>query len=176
MCSGRRYGSTDVRHDLFRSGHDLDLRSNFQNGLLRSNYSSYSSQEEKYDAGKMNAVSLLSQKLLQKTLVRKKRIFLEFLLSGGPTADLTVNLRTCWRKSVKKAIECTFTGRWSSSGSWGMCRFVEKNVENGKIWPLDLWWPDLWPDLKIDRSLSVIILTLFRLPLTARRYVAQEPS
>ena len=25
MCSGRRYGSTDMPHDLFRSVHDLDL-------------------------------------------------------------------------------------------------------------------------------------------------------
>ena len=25
MCSGRRYGSPDMPHDLFRSVHDLDL-------------------------------------------------------------------------------------------------------------------------------------------------------
>ena len=25
MCSIRRYGSTEMPHDLFRSGHDLDL-------------------------------------------------------------------------------------------------------------------------------------------------------
>ena len=38
MCSGQSYGSTDVQHDLFRSCHDLDLRSNIQNDLLMSNY------------------------------------------------------------------------------------------------------------------------------------------
>ena len=35
MCSGRRWKSTDIQHDLFGSGHDLDLRWNFH--LLRSN-------------------------------------------------------------------------------------------------------------------------------------------
>ena len=29
VCSDWLYGSTDMHHDLFRSGHDLDLRSNF---------------------------------------------------------------------------------------------------------------------------------------------------
>ena len=43
----------------------------------------YASQKEKYDAGKMNAVSLLSQKLLQKQYSWQKRLFLEFLLSGA---------------------------------------------------------------------------------------------
>ena len=100
MCSGRSYESTDVQHELFRSGHDLDFRSNFQNNLLRSNYSSFNaSQEEKYDAGKMNAVPLPSQKLLQKSLLQK-RLFLEFLLSGDQTVDLRSNLRAHQRKSV----------------------------------------------------------------------------
>ena len=40
MCSGRRYG-TDMQHGLFRSDHDLDLRSKFQHDLSRSNYSSF---------------------------------------------------------------------------------------------------------------------------------------
>ena len=41
------------------------------------------------------------------------------------------------------------------------CADLYKNVENGKIWPLvisGLCWPDLWPDLKIDRSFSIIIV------------------
>ena len=53
----------------------------------------YASQKEKYDAGKMNAVSLLSQKLLQKNIFSKKLLFLKFLLSGGQTVDLRSNLR-----------------------------------------------------------------------------------
>ena len=35
--SGRRYGSTDMPHDLFRSGRDLDLGSNLPNDIVRSN-------------------------------------------------------------------------------------------------------------------------------------------
>ena len=75
-----------MQHDLFGSGHDLDLGSNFQHDPLRLNYISFDAYKQaKYDAGKINVVSLLSQKLLQKNLFRKKRLFLEFLLSGGQT-------------------------------------------------------------------------------------------
>ena len=64
-----------MQYDLFGSGHDLDLRSNFQNDLLRSNFISFdASKEEKHDAGKINVVSLLSQKLLQKNVFRKKTV------------------------------------------------------------------------------------------------------
>ena len=81
-----------MQNDLFESGHDLDLRSNFQHDLLRSNYISFDApRQEKHDANKIN-VSLyhvLSQKLLQKNLLSKIWLFLEFLLSGGQTADLS---------------------------------------------------------------------------------------
>ena len=98
----------------------------FQNDLLRSNYSSFDvSQDQKYNAGKMNATSILSQKLLQQTFIAKTAIF-KFLLSGGQTVDLRSNLSTSWRKRVKRAIECVFRGRCSSSSSRVMCRFVEK--------------------------------------------------
>ena len=59
-------------HDLFRSDHDLDLRSNSQNDLLRSNYSSLNaSKQEKHDADNINVVSLLSQKCIQKNDFRE---------------------------------------------------------------------------------------------------------
>ena len=78
-----------MQHDLFGSGHDLDLRSNFQHDLSRLSYISFdATRQEKHDAGKINVVSLLSQKLLQKNRYRKKRLFLEFLLSGRQTVDL----------------------------------------------------------------------------------------
>ena len=82
MYSGRQYGSIDMKHDLFGSGHDHDLRLNFQRDLSRSNYISFdASRQEKHDAGKINVVPLLSQKLLQKNLFRKKTvIFLVFAL------------------------------------------------------------------------------------------------
>ena len=38
-----------------------------------------------------------------------------------------------------------------------MCRFVEKCWKRQNLTFGDLWLPDFWPDLKFDRSLSVII-------------------
>ena len=105
----------------------------------------------------MNAVSLLSQKLLQKTLISKKLLFSECLPSGGQTVDLRSNLRAQQRKSVKRTIKCAFAGRCSSSGSRVMCRFVEKCWKRQNLTLLDLWWPDLWPDLKNDRTSFVMI-------------------
>ena len=111
MCSGRPYESTDMQYDLSLSGHDLDLRSNFQNDLLMSNYGLFdASQNEKYDSGKMNVVSLLSQKLLEKNLFRKKRLFLEFLLYGAQTIDLRSNLRACGERALKDLSNAYFRG------------------------------------------------------------------
>ena len=85
-----------MQHDLFGSGHDLDLRSNIQHDHLKSNYISCDAfGQVKHDAGKINVLALLSQKLLQKAIFRKIRLFWEFLLSGGQTVDLRPNLRTC---------------------------------------------------------------------------------
>ena len=81
-----------------------------------------------------------------------KWLFLEILLSGGQTIDLRSNMRTCWRKSVKRAIKWAYPGPCSSSGPPVMCRFVEKCLKRQKLTFRDLWWPDLWPDLKNDKS------------------------
>ena len=49
---------------------------NFQNDLLRSNYSSFdASRPEKHDTGNMNVMPLLSQKLLRKTFFAETVIF-----------------------------------------------------------------------------------------------------
>ena len=90
-----------MQRDLFRSGHELDLRSNFQKDPCKINERSFdASHEEEYDVGKMNAVSLLSQKSLQKKNCFAKTAFLEFLLTGGQTVDLRSKLRSYQRKSV----------------------------------------------------------------------------
>ena len=48
-----------MQHDLSGSGHDLDLRSNFQHDFLRSNYISFdAARQEKHDDGKINIVSV----------------------------------------------------------------------------------------------------------------------
>ena len=54
MCSGRRYGSTDMQHDRFRSGYDLDLWSNFQNDPFQCHLIVNVSRQMEYDAGKMD--------------------------------------------------------------------------------------------------------------------------
>ena len=72
-----------MQHDLFGSGHDLDLRSNFQHDLSRSNYISFdASKQEKHGASKINVVSLLSQKLLQNNCFRKNDYFWSFCSLG----------------------------------------------------------------------------------------------
>ena len=114
-------------------------------------------------------MSLLNQILLQKNLYSKQLPFLEFLLSGGQTVDLRSNLRTYWRSTVTRAIKCAFAGRCSSSGSRVMCQFVEKCWKRQNLTLLDLWWPDLWPDLKNDRTSFVMIFgTLSNSPPAAR--------
>ena len=152
MFAGWPHGSTDVQHYLFRTGHDLDLRSNFQNDLLRSNYSSLdASSQDNHNAGKMYVMSLLSLKLLQKkTFFRKNGYFLNFCsLEAKP---LIVD-QIWWYVS-----EITL---WELSNAFlrstlsllvpELCASLSENVEIGQIWPLvtsGLWWPDLWPDLK----------------------------
>ena len=147
-----------MQDDLFRSGHDLDLRSNIQNDLLRSIYSSFdASSREKYDTGKMHAVSLLSLKLLQKNLYNKKLLLLEFFISGGQTVDLKSNLRAYQRKSGKIVINCAFEGRCSSSGSRVMCRFVEKYWKRQNL-SFDLWWPLVGPGSYQDWAQGPILI------------------
>ena len=96
-------------------------------------------------------------KVIVEKLYSQKRLFLEFLLSGAQTIDLRSNMMPCSRKSFKRAIECAFARRCSSSGARVICRFVEKCWKRQNLTFGDLWWPDFSPDLKIDWSLSVII-------------------
>ena len=68
-----------MQHDIFRSGHNLELRSNFQHDLLRFNYSSFdASLQEKHDVGKMIVMSLQRQKLLPDFFFFVKRLFFSF--------------------------------------------------------------------------------------------------
>ena len=82
------------------------------------------------------------------------------LLSGGQAVDLRSKLRTLQRKSVKRAIECVFLRRSSSSGSRVMCRFIENCWKRRNLAFGDLWWPDLWRDLKIYRSSFVLTFAI----------------
>ena len=111
-----------------------------------------------------------------KNIFSKKRLFLEFLLSGGQTVDLWWNLSTRLRKNVKRAIECAFLRRTSSSGFRVMCRFVEKCWKRQNLTFGDFRWPDLWPDLKMIKAVSSWFFTLFQMPLTTCRCMSQKPS
>ena len=164
MCSSLPCGSTDMQHDLFGSGHDLDLRSNFQHDLSRATDSSFdASWREEHDAGKIKFVQGLSQKLLQKQSFRKHRLFWQFLPPGGKTVEGRSNPREFFRKNVNRAIDLLkIIGIWPTNR-----RILAFN---------DLWWPDLWPDQKVTEVISSLFLTLFRTPPFPYRYVAQEPS
>ena len=112
----------------------------------------------------------------RKTFFAKKRLFLEFLLSRGQTVDFRYNLRTCLRKNGKRAIECAFPQRCSSSGSRVVCLLVVvlKSTKFDLYWPL-VTWPLTWPKKWLNQFLHDFF-TLFRMPFTACRYMAHEPS
>ena len=118
MCSARRCGSIDMQHDdPFRSGHDLDRRSNFQNNLSRSTYNSFdASQQEEHDAAKSNVVALLNKTLLPKNHFCENGYFLVFA-PWRLNRWLRSNMRSILRKICKRAIECAFPRRCSSIGS-----------------------------------------------------------
>ena len=54
-------------------------------------------------------------------------------------------------------MECALPGRSSSSDSRVMCWFVENCWKRQNLIFGDLWSPDLWPDLKNDRTSLVRI-------------------
>ena len=174
MCSGRRYGSIDLQHDFFGSGHDHDLRSDLQHDFLRSSYISFDvSSQEKHDAAKYMWCLYWVKSYSRKAVFLVKTVNFRVFALWRQTADLRSNLRTPQRKNVKRAIECAFLRRCSSSTSRVMRRFVDKCWKRQN---LSLWWPDLWPDIKNNRSSFVMSFTLVRMPLIAYRYTAKEPS
>ena len=84
-----------MQRDLFQSGHDLTWGQIFKMTFL-GQIIVYSTRLKKRNTMlAKNAVSLLSQKLLQKrNIFRKKRLVLEFLLFECQAIDLRSNLRT----------------------------------------------------------------------------------
>ena len=68
----------------FQSGHDLDITSNFQHDLFRSNYGSFdTSRREEHDAVKMDVLPLPSHTLRRK-MFSKNSYFLAFALEAKP--------------------------------------------------------------------------------------------
>ena len=172
MCSERPYRSTDMQHHFLRSDHDLDLRLTFKNDPGQIIVHSTRLKKRNTMLAKWMSCLCWVISYYSKTVFSAKNGYFEFLLSGGQIGDPRANLRTYWRKSVKRAIEWVFPGRCSSSGCRVMCRFEEK-CWKCKIWPLV---NDLWPDQKMTKVFPSLFFTLFWLPLTACRYGDQEPS
>ena len=118
---------------LFRSGHDLDLRWNFQHDLSRSSDNLFdASWQEEHDAGKRKFVQGLSQKFLQKkNSFRKNRLFWQFLPPRGKTVDGRLNMKVLLRRSVNRAMKCAFPGAVAVLVS-ELCVDLLKIVD---IWP-----------------------------------------
>ena len=58
-----------MHHYLLRSGHDLDLWSNFQNDILRSNDNSFDeSRQEEHDAVKIECYAFTKSKVITEIL------------------------------------------------------------------------------------------------------------
>ena len=78
---------------LFGSGHDLDLRLNFQHDLSRSNYISFdAARQEKYDAGKRNIWGVsMTDKTSNRLRLKSNRFRLCWL--SRSSAPLVAHLR-----------------------------------------------------------------------------------
>ena len=77
-----------------------------------------------------------SKVITEKKLVLAKTAIFRVVTLWRPNLWSKSNLTTPWGKSVNRTIECVFPRRCSPFGYRVMCRFVQKNVENGKILPL----------------------------------------
>ena len=75
-CLSRPGASIDMQYDLLRSLRDLDLRSNFEVDLSRSNYICFdSSRQDKHDGAHIFALSFIPQKLFAKNDFAEKQHF-----------------------------------------------------------------------------------------------------
>ena len=100
----------------------------------------------------MNVVPFLSEKLWHILLC--KNASLEFLLSGDQTVDLRSNMKPHYRKIFKRTFGWASLRCCCSSGSRGVCQFVEKYWKRPNFTFGDLWWPDLWLDLRMIKAVS----------------------
>ena len=151
------------------TSYELDLRSNSENGLVRSIWTYFdASWREKHDAAKIISLAFSVQKLFAKKRFCKKALFWPFLTSVALPDEIRSMLIACERKSCKRAIDCFFFRRLPAYGRfWDMGAFPEK-MQSAKF---DFWWPLLtsiatWPknDLNTFEWLIESNLTLFPLP------------
>ena len=166
-----------MQHDLFRSGHDLDLRSTFELDLSRSYIPFDVPWRAKHDGVWIISLSLWEEKLLQKKNISGKFAILIWhcMTSIGWTVDLRSNLRTAYQKSVSTAIECFFSNFLAhlvpeiKRELWRDIEIAKKSqhFEFG-----DLCWPRFWPDPKMIWVFLVDLISTYSTPFIACRYVA----
>ena len=134
--------------DLLRSGHDLDLRPNFQHGLVKW----IIVHSRRLDNRNMMLVKsiwcLYWVKGYYRNTFRKNCYFLSFFLSlEAKLLILGQTLGHLSERALKElAIECAFPRRCISSGSRIMCRFLEKCWKaKFDVWWYPVTWPLIWP-------------------------------
>ena len=142
MCSGRRYGSTDMPHDLFPISSWLWPwswpRSNFQHDLLMSNYSSFECLDKRNTmlAGKMSVVPYWVKSYYRKTFFFSKMIIFCSFCCLEPNPLIVDQI---WGHASERALK-----ELSNALSRGavallvpeLCASLSNNVEIGQIWLL----------------------------------------
>ena len=99
MCSAQRYRLTDMQHDLFQSGHDLDMRSNFQNDLSRSNYSSFNESRQETRCWQYKWDTFLSQ------VIKKHRFHKTPIFSCCPVGAKPWNWGQIWEQQSERPVK-----------------------------------------------------------------------
>ena len=165
----RQDGSKDMQHDLFGSGHDLDLRSNFIYEFSGLYYTSFdASWGAEYNGDKIIDVDIRNSMLwfgidLSWPLEAKPLTWGQIWehITEMPVKGLSNVFFPRPRSPYSSRVTASFVGK---------CR---PQSDYGEIWPL-VTSSDVIFDLseKMTEVLSVDLLPSFRMPFAASRYVA----
>lgn len=176
MCLSRPYASIDMQHDTFQTCRDLrspDLRSNFQIDLSGSCYTSFEpAWREEHDGTWIISLSFLVKPPVASKYFPKNGLF-DLL---WPLEPKLLTWGQIWGHTPERAFQGDSIVFWNvflaiilpeiNEGLW---RHVRKS-ENLTFF--DLTWPQFWPDQKITYVAFVELVTAFRMPGRASRYVA----
>ena len=149
MCSGRRYGSNDMQHALFGSGHDLASKGQifimtFQGHII---YQSTRLDKRNTMLAKKCCVFSESKVITEKRYSQKNGYFLVFFsLEAKP-----LTLDQIWghvSERTLKELSNTILHSTVALLVPQLCASLSKNVEIDQIWHLVTWpltWPKTWP-------------------------------
>ena len=147
-----------MQHDLFGSGHDLDLRSPSKFDLSRSTlYHSTRLGETNTMVCESFLYRIRNKSYCRKTISVQKCAILTFndvrRLNGWPEPKPKCILT----KELDKSCRMLFPRLSSYSSFRATAAFIRKCRNRPNVTFDDLWWPHFWPDLKNDRSTFVMI-------------------